>query len=79
MNEKYLEYAREHLERELFIIDNPMVKVYEVWDEDGNYNDELEEHTYVKNPDFIRKIHDRPQYRAEIVKDLHDIKQILGR
>lgn len=70
MNEKYLEYAREHLERELKIIDTPYF--YE-------YGEEKDLEVLKENPDYIDVIHDSPYYRAEIVKDLHDIKQILGR
>ncbi|GAB6651815.1 hypothetical protein BOVMAS18_18730 [Streptococcus uberis] len=70
MNEKYLEYAREHLERELKIIDTPYV--YE-------YDEEKDMEVRKENPGYLDGIHDSPYYRAEIVKDLHDIKQILGR
>lgn len=70
MNEKYLEYAREHLERELKIIDTPYV--YE-------YDEEKDMEVLKENPDYIDVIHDSPYYRSEIAKDLHDIKQILGR
>lgn len=69
MNEKYLEYALEHLERELDIVDNPYL---------CDYDENEDRVKYIDNPEYVEGVHDRPQYRAEIVKDLHDIKQILG-
>lgn len=69
MNEKYLEYAREHLERELKIIDT--LYVYE-YDEDKGMEVRKD------NPYYVDGVHDSPYYRSEIAKDLHDIKQMLG-
>ncbi|KKF40872.1 hypothetical protein [Streptococcus uberis] len=69
MEEKYLEYALEHLERELDIIDNPYV--YE-------YDEDKDMEVRKDNPYYVDGVHDSPYYRSEIAKDLHDIKQMLG-
>lgn len=70
MNEKYLEYALEHLERELDIIDNPYVYEY----------DEVKDMEVRKdNPDYVDGVHDSPYYRSEITRDILDIKTSLGR
>ncbi|RFE01112.1 hypothetical protein [Streptococcus parauberis] len=70
MEEKYLEYALEHLERELDIIDNPYVYEY---DEDKDMEVRKE------NSDYIAGVHDSPYYRSEITRDILDIKTRLGR
>lgn len=70
MEEKYLEYALEHLERELNIIDNPYI--YE-------YDEDKDMEVCIDNPDFKDGPHNSPYYRSEITKDILDIKTRLGR
>lgn len=70
MEEKYLEYALEHLERELDIIDNPYV--YE-------YDEEKDREVCKDNPDYVDRVHDSPYYRSEITRDILDIETRLGR
>ncbi|WP_070043592.1 hypothetical protein [Streptococcus agalactiae] len=70
MEEKYLGYALEHLERELKIIDNPYV--YE-------YDEVKDMEVYKDNPDYVDGVHDSPYYRSEITRDIYDIKTLLGR
>lgn len=70
MEEKYLEYALEHLERELDIIDNPYI--YE-------YDEDKDMEVHKKNPLFVYGVHDSPYYWSEITRDILDIKTRLGR
>lgn len=68
MEQEILEYAKEHLERELDMCDNPYIDAY--------VEDERIE---VENPDHEPCIHDNPHYRSKIAYALMKVNELLER
>lgn len=66
---KYLEYAKNYLEEELALCDNPYLEVEVL---DGEWVE-------VEHPKIIRSRHYSPHYRAEIAHDLQEVTDLLER
>lgn len=71
-----LEYARSHLEDELYICDNQVLDL-DVDLSEHPYAEMMSDYVELSNPKFIQGKHDSPFYRAFIASELNKVIDLM--